>query len=414
MSDKITDIMPPGGSEHVSERKVPETVERPVRQEVAPRRRGGSWKWLLLFFMALPLIFALSRLGKAEIKIWPKTNTVFFDTALTVDAEASVVDASEQIIPGQVFESTADFSQVFAASGKTMRRATGIIRLYNAYSTEPEEWLEGTRFISDEGKIFKSDGEITVPGAEEKNGKLIPKYVDVPVTAAEAGEDYNIGPSNFSIFVFRGTPRYTKFYGESLESMKGGGEGPQVSEDDLVKAEEDAKDKAEAKAINVLKEKVSDSFILLPDVIETEITATSSSISAGDEVENFTFEAKAKAVTIAFSRSQTEDFISDFVLSQVPGEKLFYRESLNADYIPQVVDFNAGTIQLTVSFSGKVYPRVDISSIKKGLVGKSVSETKTFLEGQADFTASEVRFWPFWVRKVPSDLGKINIEYPII
>lgn len=406
--------MPPGEPERTSEEAVKETAPKAVRRKNVPVKRGWGWKWFFPVFIVVPVILLLSRMGNTEVKIWPKTNTVFFDTALTVDSETSNVNTAEQIIPGQTFEATADFSQAFTSSAKTVKSAKGIIRLYNAYSTEPEEWLEGTRFISDEGKIFKSDGEISVPGAEEKNGKLIPKYVDVPVTAAEPGEDYNIGPSNFSIYVFRSTPRYTKFYGESLEPMKGGGEGLQVSEEDLAKAEEEARSRAEAKAVNILKEKVPDSFILLPDVINTEITATSSSVRPGDEVENFTFDTKAKAVTIAFSKTQLEDFINDFVLSQVPGEKLFYRESLNADYIPQVVDFEAGTIQLAVSFSGKIYPKVDISSIKKGLVGKSVSEAKMFLESQTDFTASEVSFRPFWVRKVPADLEKIKIDYPII
>ena len=331
-----------------------------------------------------------------------------------MDTQLKEPDFENNAIGGQLLTIEETISESFPASGKTLKKAEGVIRLYNEYSTKAENWLAETRFVSSEGKIFKSKDKILVPGAEIENGKLVTRYVDVPVIAAEAGQEYNIGHSHFSIFVFRGTERYTKFYGESFEPMTGGGESPKVTVEDIEKAEEILVEKAKAKGVESLKNKVSDQFLFLEDVLETEVIDTFTFAKEGDAVDKFNSKATIKATTIVFKKEEVERLAKNFIISKTPEDKLLYEASLRIDYTPQVVDFEGGEVILSLGFSVKIYPEIDLILLKKSVMGKSKKETKIFLEEQPDFISTEVSFRPFWVKSVPEDLNKIEIEYPII
>jgi len=215
MAKKIIDILPPKPPTTFSEER-----PKPFLEKKKEARSGGGQNPLLLFakkkwwgvlpFFVLIFLFLLSfRFSKAEIKIWPEVETRNFRAKITVDKTAENPDFKNNILPGKIFEAEKTVSEEFPASGRVLKKAEGIIRLYNNFSTQNENWLDGTRFVSSDGKLFKSKDKISVPAAYIKNGKIIPSFVDVPVIAAEGGADYNIGPSKFSIVAFRGTPRYT-------------------------------------------------------------------------------------------------------------------------------------------------------------------------------------------------------------
>ncbi|XOB40438.1 MAG: hypothetical protein ACKKMR_00245 [Candidatus Nealsonbacteria bacterium] len=409
MRKKILDILP-------KEPSVPscEIKEPLVRDKELPTKSNKKGLWFLILLLLILTVMFGFKISRAEIKIWPDTETTVLETELSIDTSIQYLDFKNKVIPGQVFEVEESISRIFSSSGKTLKKAEGVIRLYNAYTTKSEIWLKGTRFVSAEGKLFKSKDRIYVPGAEIKDGKIIPRYIDVPVIAAEFGEDYNIGPSHFSIFVYRGTPRYTKFYGESLESMKGGGESPQVTAEDLTEAEEILTEEAKAKSVRSLREKVGDEFIFLTDISKTEITEKISLAKAGDEMSGFTFKVETKAIALIFKKQEIERFTRDFIVSRLPEQKLLYTESLKIDYTPQLVDWESGKVNLSLKLSCKIYPKTDLQALKRGLMGKTLSETKIFLENQPEFISTEIKFWPFWVKSIPKDLDKIEIKYPII
>lgn len=417
MVRKIFDILPP-------DQVPPPDIRKPAREikeeETGrpPKKTNKSSVWvLILLVLAIGGAIGFS-ISKAEIKIWPETETVFLKTKLRLDTEIGKADFVNGVIPGQFLNVKESLSESFLSSGRSSEKAEGVIRLYNAFSTKSENWLEGTRFVSSEGKLFKSKNKIAVPGAEIENGKMIPRYVDVPVVAAEAGEEYNIGPSNFSIFVFRGTPRYTKFYGESLNSMTGGGGSPQVTAKDIEDAKESIIVKTKIAAKESLEASVMDDFIFLDDILETEVEDVFALAKEGDNVESFNSRATVGAVTIIFKKEEVQNFVKDFVISklQTPEDKgkILYENSLKIDYSAQVVDFESGKVTLSLNFSVKIYSDIDLDLLKKTLIGKSLTETKYLLESEPEFASVDVKFWPFWVRSVPGDLNKINLEYPII
>jgi len=429
MSKKIFDIIPPEKvekdkkpavktfKEKISEQEVVEEIKEKAKTIAVGekiKKKGFKVGLAIVPLLLISLIFLAFQTSKAEIEIWPKTELITFETKLTIDVNADEIDLSYKIIPAYVLESKKTLYEEFDSTGKILKKAEGAIRLYNEYSTKSETWLKGTRFVSSEGKLFKSKDRIIVPGAELKDGKLVPRYVDVNVIAAEAGENYNIEPTHFSIYVFRGTPRYTKFYGESLKSMTGGGDSFQVTEQDLELAEQALVKKTKSASENDLKSNILEGQIFLEDILETEVLEKFSLTKAGDEAEKFSFKVKTESKTLLFEKKDIENYVRRLVSLQYSSNKLLYKESLKIDYTPQTIDFDAGKVMLDLNISVEIYSDISLNMLKKELMGKSLAGIKVFLENQPEIKEVKVEFWPFWVRSVPKDIEKININYSFI
>jgi hypothetical protein len=419
---KVIDILPP--EESVADSRENEPEETVPVEEVPREKTAGSRKGLIFSFVLLILlgVFGYLTLSKAEIDLWPETKALSLGKELTVSRKAERVDVLSGVIPAQVFQKEKQLTSVFQSSGKTLKeeKAKGLLTVYNAYSTSPQILVATTRFVSAEGKVFRTPVMVTVPGGTYEGGKLIPGEVSIEVVADQPGPDYNINPSIFSIPGFAGTDKYTKFYGRSFESMTGGlrEERAVVTKEDFDEAEkllsEQAKKECEELLVRELQsEEVSSKFHYFANESLTEITEKFSLATVGEESEEFKFQVRADCETLLFQKEDLLSFVKDSVISQISQGYELYEESLTTDYALQAIDLEAGEIVLSLDISAKAYSEIDISGFKDALSGKSLLETKLFLESQPNITKVNVRLWPFWVRNVPEDLDKIEVNINI-
>jgi hypothetical protein len=420
MAKKIFDILPP--KETQKEKRIKE--EKPI---VKPKFQVSKTEFKIsspfskkksLFYIPLVLILAFLScyftLSKAEIEIWPESEVLSFEVKLTVDKTAGSVNFSNKVIPGKVLEAEKTITEEFSSSGTALKekKAEGIIRVYNDYSTSPQVLIATTRFVSADGKLFRTPTKITIPGGHYEEGKFVSGYFDVQVKADQPGPEYNIGPSTFSIPGFAGTALYTKFYGKSFQAMTGGlrEETPQVTQEDLDQAQKILEEKALQNCQTVLKEKISPEFVLLEEVSETKIVETFSLAKEKEELEKFSFQVKAESEALVFRSEDAENFARDFILSRIAESKKIHQESLKINYNPETVDLESGKIILVLDMEAKIYSDIDAENLKKGLQRKSLTEAKLFLENQSQITQVSVEFWPFWVKKVPEDIEKIKVK----
>jgi len=413
----VIDIFPPEKSKKKEFSPFQEKIEEKELEKepvILPEKKKRSFlKWGFIFlFFSLLLVFVVFHffLAQAKITIWPEVKEMSFKEKVIVDSKSQIIDYAQKVIPGKTFEIEKTISEEFSASGDVLKKAEGTIRLYNAYSTESESWREGTRFVSSEGKLFLSKEKINVPGAQLKNGKIVPSFVDVPVIAAEGGEDYNIGPSKFSVFVFRGTERYTKFYGESSEPMKGGGKAFQVTKEDIEKAEKAMGEKVRGEAEEFLKKEIPGEYVFLKDSIGTNVLEKKSLAEVGTVTDKFKFQAKFNAKTISFKESDIKNFAKSLVTAQLLPENKIYQDSLKIDYQVDRFDLTEGKVNITILISVKIFSEISNDSLKKALAGKSLKEAKINLANQPEIGKSEIKISPFWLNKIPSSLEKIKIE----
>jgi hypothetical protein len=416
MAKKVFDISPPKREKLVKEKRAEKEkpqVKKEFKFHFPKIPLKNAIFFFLIIFLFLGFIFSF-KFSRAEIKIWPEVEEVSFVETLTIDTKSEAKDFEKKIIPGKFFETEELFSNSFNSSGKILKKAEGTIRLFNEYTTKDEIWKEGTRFVSSDGKLFKSKDKIYIPGAKIKNGKIEASFVDVPVIAAEGGVQYNIGPSEFSVVAFKGSPRYFKYYGKSFQAMKGGGEFPQVLKEDLERAEKELLDLANQKAKEILESKIGDGFSFSEDAIEVSVLEKNSSAKEGDEKEKFDFQIKAKIKTIIFSKEDLLNFAKDYLSSKIEQNKEIYLPSLKTDLKLEVKNFELGKANFQTKISGKVYSKLDALTMKKAIAGKKLEEAKSFLLNQKEISKAKIEIFPFWIKKIPDDIKRIEISYSLI
>jgi len=426
---KVIDIFLPKEKEspvifqnlHESKEETPEPTReiRPIRKDGDGRNK--SWIFVLLLLILVSAGgFCYFNLAKATITIWPKTEDVKTSTKLTVDKGAGSANFEEKIIPGEIFEEEKVVTDTISSTGKVGKedKAEGTIKVYNEYSDSTQVLIVNTRFVSTGGKVFRSVSRVVVPGFtyDDKN-KIVPGSIDVNVVADQAGPDYNIGPSTFSIPGFAGSEKYTKFYGKSSQPMTGGSSEKvsQVTKEDLDNAKialsKRAKQESEASFLEKLRgEKTAAGYLFSEDAIQTDVIEASSSATSGMEADTFSYMAKAKSQTIIFKKSNMESFTKEFVLSQNPQGNSISKKSTTVKIMPENVNLNSGKLILSLDISTKVYTDFDLPKLKEGLKGKSATESQTLLENTPEVSRAEVKLWPFWVTKIPDDLEKIEIS----
>lgn len=413
MSQKVFDIFPKKAEQKKKETKSKKLI--PKFLEFKPLKISPKFFFffssILIFFFLFLLSFKFS---KAEIKIWPKTEKINLNEKLVIDTKADKFDLKNKILPGKILEGEETFSEDFLATGKILKKAHGTIRLFNEYTTQNEIWKEGTRFVSSEGKLFKSKDKISVPGAKIEGGKIKASYVDVPVEAAEGGAEYNIGPSDFSIVALKGTPRYFKYYGKSFEPMKGGGEFPKLKKEDLENAEKSLLEKAKSKAKDIFESKIPEGFSILQDSASVEVLEKNSSAKEGDEVEKFNFQVKLKIKSIAFSKEEILNFAKNFISLHLADGKGAYFPSLKLDFKTEILNLDLGKATISLNMECETYPTLDILNLKKGLAGKNLKEVNSFLLAQEEFAKVKINLFPFWVKKFPENINQIDISYPLL
>lgn len=375
--------------------------------------------FIFLFLALFGLYFLSVSFSTATVEIWPKTETMSFEAKLNLDKKIKQFDVSANSAPAEVIEKEKTISQNFSASGSVAKetKAEGVITVYNNYSPSYQVLVATTRFVSSEGKVFRTKEKVMVPGTTSEGGKAKPGEINIRVVADGSGSAYNIEPDTFSIPGFAGTDKYTKFYAKSFQPFTGGASETalQVTAGDINKAEDVLMQQAKAEAEALLKndlqaENISSAFNFLENGLETEITEKFSSVKPGSEASEFTLRVKAKSKTLLFKKEDIKNFAKNYVLARMPEGKKIYEPSLKIDYSANSVNFDSGTAALALKISADVYFDIDEKAVKNNVSQKSLSEIRTFLSSQPEIGNVLVKMWPFWLAKAPKDPDRINIK----
>ncbi len=409
---KVIDILPPEKRKKIIEREKKEQL--PLKNFLAsPKKRFFKTRFKKIFLFALFCFILVAgffhfSLFKAEIEIWPETRLLSLERELKI---------SENEV--YVFEEEITLSRLFQSSGTIIKeeKASGLIRVYNEYSTAPQTLIAATRFVSSDGKVFRTPVSVTIPGGYQEGGRFVPGEIDIEVVADESGPQYNIGPTTFSIPGFAGTDRYTKFYAKSFQSMSGGRqeETPKIIEADLVEAEKKTIEAAKVKC----REELSDKFISRPELtefyyfseeIETEILDKFSLSLAGEEKKDFTYQVKAVCRTLSFKENHLKNYAREAIKAEILEEEQLLDESLEINYLDRKVDLAENYVDLSIQISALIHSKIDFDQLQHALAGHSLNESQALLESQPQITRARIDFRPFWLRKFPRDPDRAHFS----
>jgi len=427
MPKKFYDIIPPSSKKSIPSKK-PFLAEQPSVEEVKgkkkkkrkPRKsRKVFFKSLIFSLLGLIVVVVLGFLffSGIEIEIWPKTESLEFNCQVSLknDLGGELGDWVEsRTIPGQSFDVKKTKEKEFSSTGKKVKEAeaAGTIRVYNAHSTYSQSLLSSTRFVSSDGKLFKSLKKEVISGGKYEGGKFVSGYTDIEVKAAEPGEGYNIGPSTFSIPGFAGTAKYTTFYGKSFTDMTGGfkGEVAQVTQGDLDRAREDLVNKLKEENFQFLKDTLPEDYTLLFDTLSHEVLNTNSSKEAENEGESFNYQVELKSQGLSFNKKEMRSFVKEVIRSRISEKMEIQEESLNTDFSVESLDLEKGEVVLELDIRAKIFFKIDLEKVKKSISGQTLNEVKLFLGNLPGIEKIEVKSWLFWRRRFPDDIKEIELK----
>ncbi len=323
------------------------------------------------------------------------------------------LNASSSLLAAELFSQNKNITQFYDATGKSnvSQKATGVITIFNAYSSASQELVATTRFVTPDGKIYRLNNTTVVPGAQVVGGKITPSSISAPVTADKAGDSYNIGPvSHFSIPGFAGTARYNGFYGSSAQPMVGGFVG--------VKQVPTANDIAAAKQsiASALASVLSPNLFLsqLPTgfkIINGASTTTVDKIIVIPDTNSqgqFSVFAQGTVKALGFQENDIKDIFSSLWQS-VAGYPAAAR-NLTLDYKLIKADFKNNQLDFQVNASATLVSAVSADDFKSQVTGKSEDDLRSFILGLPGVDKANISFWPFWVHGVPKDVNRVKIE----
>lgn len=367
---------------------------------------GGLGAFALVF-----LIWAIFFAGHATIVIAAKTTNASVNTnaqlgpTLTTDAEKNTIKS----IVNQIKK---DSSVEFDATGKkdVGDKATGSMKVTRtSVSSSAISIPAGTTFTS--GTIvFVSTESATLGGTTIGPGGIVQPSATVSVQAANIGEEYNLSARAYSANV-------SGF--DSTGSQMTGGTKRQatiVTASDIQKATEQlAQDNSDE-----IKRQLEEQFAEGDIVISESFTITKGDVISTPAVDQELASGKAKLtsnvtyVLTGIGKSELDSFLTKNLESQIKSEDDQRVYSTGIDSVTfNSFTTNAEATRVTVVATGQVGPRINEQEIKDSAKGKRYGEVQQSIEAIQGVNDVDVRFWPFWVRSVPTDVNRISVEFKL-
>jgi hypothetical protein len=400
---------------------------RVFKQIIPVKRRAARWSYkkAVIFFIVAVVVVAFLvvyfLLPSAQVIIEPRRVNIPIEMAVRADASLKEPDLANNLIPAQLISVERVSEKTYKATGQeeVSNPARGIIAVFNAYSSEPQILVGGTRFLSKEGKLFCLVDRITVPGAKIVEGKITLNSIDAWVYSGEyvngrcqeaIGEKFNIGPSEFIIPGFQGSPKFNGFYGRSENSMTGGFEGVAtvISEEDLNKAKEDFDSQTFGGLRKELLSQVPSNLEIIDGAVVNRKTEEEISNGVGDAVKSFIIKAKLVVAALIFDPGHLELLFETELEGQMTDQQ-FIENQGEFEFGGVAVDLERNRINFNALGDRILTSRVNAEVLVKKLLGKDESQIREILIKEPSVESARLKLVPFWLKNIPDDADKIEV-----
>lgn len=367
---------------------------------------------MVLFFMVLGggIVTSVLMAG-AEVTVFPKyrepnVNAVF---------EATKTPQPEELAYEIITLDTTGERQVTASGQEEVKtQAEGTILIYNKHQAAPVRLVTNTRFESN-GLIFRIKDSAVVPAySTDESGSIVPGVITAEVFADEPGEEYNLGPSRFTIPGFAGEPEFDNIYAESIESFAGGFNGQRfiIEEDELKTAKQALQTELRNSLLARVDAERPAGFVLFEDAV----TFTYDSLPAVEYGDNLaTIKEK---VTMRIPMFESESFARFIAAATVPG----YEQEAVRITQPETMEFaytSATTSASNIAEAEKLEfkltgrPQIvwvyDEAKLKADLANANKTALPAVLGKYPAIEKAEAVIRPFWKNKFPIEFDKIEV-----
>lgn len=389
------------------------------RMSVSPRdtRRKpvrGFLKFLLLTIIMLGVVFWIGVLFKsAYVTITAKQENIEYKTK----AFSAGRNLGGNYIDFEIMIESEKKSKdyILTESKEVSSKATGSIVLFNEFSTKPEKLLAGTYVSDQDGKTYRLNSTVNIPGYKMDKQKKIPGQVEVGITSFLAGESYNGTPEKFYINSFKGTTKYSKIYGVLQSELKGGIQGLvyYLEEEDIDKLKHIAESSFKDELFNKVRALLPSGYILYPGAIKF-------SYEIDKDVLSDTPETKVPITgTLSAVLIKEESLIKNIIKQSLPNATKEEIPEITIDGVKDLVfTLNSGQLinkstnmfdfQLTGPLKALWNPNKE--KLKTNLSGAHKDNVLPIFRENKGITKAMVKIFPPWDKYLPNNPSKININ----
>lgn len=390
-----------------SEKELPPRQEYEYQDPKIGKSNYGLW--FVAFISVLFLFFALSYLfSKAHITIEPKS----VDLTLSENLSASK-EGGANLLAFDLMSISGEETRVVGGGEEkeVSKEAKGVVIIYNAFSSASQALDINTRLEGSNGKIYKTDERIVVPGMKNS----IPGSVEVGIHGSSGGSEYNSEPLDFKIFGFKGTSKYEKFYARSKDTITGGMQGKffVVSDDDKNKTLNELKVTLQAKLFQKASDQIPTGFVLFKDAgflkIDNDFLNTGS--AQGPEVP---ITIKGTFYGFIFDEKKLTEILTKKILPNYDGSSVHISNIKDLNFSlanKETISFkDADSIYFKLSGNPKIVWDVDVEKLTKDVLGKKKKDFSTILLEYPNINSANLVIQPIWRGSFPKQAEDIKIS----
>jgi hypothetical protein len=368
---------------------------------------GGVVAALIVAYIAGMYFFS-----SAKVTLYAAASQVTVNTDFAVDPNATNYDDKTNILPGQTLSGSKQVSSDFQATGSKDEgtKAGGTMTVYNASDSNPHMLVAGTRFQAPDGKIFRSNSDVTVPGAGVKGGKIAAGTAQVQVTADQNGDSYNEGPAQYSIPALGDN----SMYGQGGQMSGGTSKVVKVvQQSDIDTAQKAALDKAKDDELKDLKDKAKSGQYVVADSFSQSAANATSSPNVGEEATSATLNLTINYSVLAVNKDILGKFIELQAKEQIGDNNQIYDNGLGTAQVSADGKNAAGQAQFKINSSAYGGVKIDTDALAKQLSGKRYGEAVDMASKVAGVSRAEVSLWPAWATGVPHVASRVKVSVSV-
>lgn len=360
------------------------------------KRIGLGFISLITVLLLIVMYMALSR---ATIIAEPEEKPISADLLITVKEK----DLQGGDVPGKLGVTTVSREATFTSSGdgaEVPAKAGGEITVYNT-SSKNQPLIATTRFLSKDEILFRLQKDITVPAGGSVKAAII---------ADKEGKSGEAAPGTFMIPGLA-VGLQSKIYGKSVEKFTGGtARIGIITEKDIDESVKNLTSTLLIEATDKLKTLLNFDNQFAGIVYKDVLKSKEISVKAGDKAPNFKVKLELDVIGAAYSiglQDQAAKTLSNIIDSD---RKLVSSNLLEFQPTIEKYDLEDGSANLKVTLTGKTIINADSPVFDRDkLAGMTVLEVKEYLEKYAGVKNVEVKFFPFWIDRIPKLRDHIKV-----
>ncbi|PIU78277.1 MAG: hypothetical protein COZ28_01855 [Candidatus Moranbacteria bacterium CG_4_10_14_3_um_filter_44_15] len=381
------------------------------RYDNSPSRKF-FWLFVLLVTIVAIVVISLT-LARATIIIHPKIEKKSNVISLAIDAKALKPGIANGILPGRIMESqgeiTKDISDV--SLRKTEDFAKGTVKIKNIWKKD--------FFLQKGAQLVQSESPEAV-GLDPKNIFLLDNdtvaiaegEVTASITAKNKGLTGNIDPGKF-YFLRMSQWNRERIWAENEENFSGGEiETKVVSADDIARATQFTAEELGKQEIEKLKNQIPADSKLSPALTRVEILESRASVAPETTIDNFQMFVRGKVSSIVYNEKDLKDTAVEKFKEQISAnQEISEIDEKNIKYELSDISGMDGKADVKISIPAILTPKLPSKMLdKKAIIGYNEAALRERYAKFTEIESIEVKFFPFWVKSVPSFEGQVGFE----